>query len=104
MKINSFYMAATNIVINSRGPFLCTFSLFIYFFYFFCLGSSSALCIYILFCFPPSCSYIFSALFHNWQGVASVSTTAVLSTKSSVATSPTQVHDVIIYFDGLWYR
>jgi hypothetical protein len=98
MKINSFYMAATNIVINSRGPF------YVHLVLFFCLGSSSALCIYILFCFPPSCSYIFSALFHNWQGVASVSTTAVLSTKSSVATSPTQVHDVIIYFDGLWYR
>lgn len=32
----------------------------------------------------------FSALFHNLQGVASVSTSAVLSTKSSVATSSTQ--------------
>jgi hypothetical protein len=28
LKINSFYMAATNIVISSRGPLLCAFSLF----------------------------------------------------------------------------
>jgi hypothetical protein len=58
LKINSFYMAATNIVISSRGPLLCAFSLF------FCLVSSSALC--FTFCSTLSpWSYIFSALFHN---------------------------------------
>jgi hypothetical protein len=38
-----------------------------------------------------------------WQGVAAVSTTAVLSTKSPTATSPTQVHAIRNWFSICWF-